>query len=83
MMWNKTEDGYPTSEVPVLVSNGNFIYGALATWVEADETCGWLWEVIDYGSGALNDTDSYTCDDDYQFKYWMEMPELPEALENE
>ena len=76
--WNKTSDGYPTSEKPVLVCNGKFIYAALATYVYADESEGWLWEVMDGFHGALNDAGTYECDDDYQFDYWMDMPEPPE-----
>ena len=75
--WNKTAEGFPTTEMPVLVSDGTRIYTALAVWVEADESEGWLWEVMDFCQGPINDIGSYCCDDDYQFEYWMPMPELP------
>jgi hypothetical protein len=80
--WNKTSDvGFPTTEVPVLVSNGTYIYAALATYQVADESEGWIWEVMDFSTGPINDVGSYICDDEYDFEYWMPMPGLPEAGE--
>lgn len=72
--WNKTSDGYPTDEKPVLVSDGKSIYAALAVWTECDDMAGWLWEVLGPFHSALNDTESYVCDDDYQFDYWRPLP---------
>ena len=76
--WNKTSDGFPTHEKPVLVSNGKWIQAALATYVVADEGEGWIWEVLEFYNPTLNDVGSYCWDDDYDFDYWMEMPGLPE-----
>lgn len=82
--WNKTSDGYPTTEVPVLVSDGKYIFAALAVWIDLDEdSSGWLWEVTDFYHSALNDIGSYEMDDDYQFEYWMTMPDPPAQEKND
>jgi len=77
--WNKTSDGYPTHEKPVLVSNGKWIYAALAIYVVADESEGWIWEGQDAWDRELNNVGSYCLDDEYEFEYWIDLPDLPET----
>lgn len=80
MEWNKTEDGFPIHEEPVLVSTGKYIYAACAVWIDCGEDGnGWLWHVLDYGHACLNFADNFVLDDDYSFEYWMDMPEAPEV----
>ena len=74
--WNETSDGFPTHDKPVLVSNGGIITTALAVWSNYEEDCGWVWEGFN-NFGSLEDITSYSMDDDYQYDYWMDLPELP------
>ena len=76
MKWNKTSEGYPNTQKPVLVRDGHRnIYAALAVWVDCDDGTGWVWEVTTMYHSALNDINSYELDDDYEYDEWMALPE--------
>ena len=76
--WHKTSDGFPTHNQPVLVCNDKWIQAALAVYVVADESEGWIWEVLECYHNSLNDIYSYYADDGYEFEYWIDLPDLPE-----
>lgn len=68
--WIRTKDRLPDYDVPVLVFNG-WVHAAMLSYEE-----GWLWCAYQ-GYGSLCDNTCYECDDDYQYDYWMPLPEPP------
>ena len=89
MEWIKFKDRKPPDDVPVLVCDkwGHdgqpYIYAALYHYDEYCENAeggqgGFYW--IPYNnSGHLDDAGSYDdWDDDYNYEYWMPLPQPPE-----
>lgn len=77
--WISVNERVPEMEVPVLVISEPWP-SQISAAMRFDGGEGWLWAVSQGYHRTLNDKDSYECDDDYKFSYWMPLPVTPSPI---